>query len=165
LFPGAKTVTDKRPDNFIHLGLIKALFPCARIVYTRREAVDNCLSVYFQQLGGALAYATDLEDTAHYYRQHERLMNHWKVCFPENIFTVDYDELVRSPEPLLRQLLDFLGLEWNDRCLAFQHTDNLVKTASVWQVREELHIRSSGRWRNYEAYVRNVRAVLQNSVT
>lgn len=158
LFPEAKHVTDKRPDNYVHLGLIKALFPAARIVYTQRDPLDNCLSVYFQQLGGNLAYATNLENIAHYYKQHERLMEHWRACLGENIFTLSYDDLVRSPEAVLRGLLDFLGLDWDDRCLEFQHTDSLVKTASVWQVREELHPRSSGRWRNYEAGLQNIRA-------
>ena len=159
-FPDAQCITDKRPDNFLHLGLIKALFPSARIVYTRRNPVDNCLSVYFQQLGGNLSYATDLEDTAHYYRQHERLMAHWSSCFAEDIFTVDYDELVNSPEQVLRQLLHFLGFEWDDRCLTFQNTDSLVKTASVWQVREELHTYSSGRRRNYTPFVQDIQALL-----
>ena len=159
-FSDTKCITDKRPDNFLHLGLIKALFPCARIVYTRRNPVDNCLSVYFQQLGGNLSYATDLEDTAHYYRQHELLMAHWSSCFAEDIFTVDYDELVNSPEQVLRQLLHFLGIEWDDRCLTFQQTDSLVKTASVWQVRDELHTYSSGRWRNYTPFVQDIQALL-----
>jgi tetratricopeptide (TPR) repeat protein len=162
LHPDAENITDKRPDNFLHLGLIKALFPSARIVYTKRNPLDNCLSVYFQQLGGNLSYATDLKNIAHYYTQHGRLMAHWLGCLGENIFTVDYDELVRSPEPVLRALLGFLGLEWDDRCLAFQRTQSLVKTASVWQVREELHTSSSGRWRNYEPFVRNIRALLQS---
>ena len=163
LFADGENITDKRPDNFLHLGLIKALFPSARIVYTKRNPLDNCLSVYFQQLGGNLNYATDLEDTAHYHVQHERLMNHWKACFGENIFTVDYDELVRSPEPVLGPLLEFLGLDWDDRCLAFQKTDSQVKTASVWQVREGLHALSSGRWQNYEPFVHDIRALVERN--
>ena len=159
-FSDTKCITDKRPDNFLHLGLIKALFPSARIVHTRRNPVDNCLSVYFQQLGGNLSYATDLEDTAHYYRQHELLMAHWSSCFAESIFTVDYDELVNSPAPVLRQLLHFLGLEWDDRCLTFHETDSLVKTASVWQVRNEIHTDSSGRRRNYTPFVQDIQALL-----
>ena len=72
-----------------------------------------------------------------------------RFSFAEDIFTVDYDELVNSPEQVLRQLLHVLGFEWDDRCLTFQKADSLVKTASVWQVRDELHTDSSGRWRNY----------------
>jgi tetratricopeptide (TPR) repeat protein len=153
LYPETTNVTDKRPDNFLHLGLIRILFPAARIVHTTRHPLDNCLSIYFQQFGGNLSYATDLENTAHYYRQHERLMAHWMGRFGESICTVDYDELVRAPEPVLRKLLAFLGLEWDDRCLNFQETPTLVKTASVWQVRENLHTASSGRWRNYQPFV------------
>ncbi len=162
LFPDDENVIDKRPDNFPHLALIMAMFPSARIIYTKRKPVDNCLSVYFQQLGGHLSYATDLEDTAHYYSQHERVMAHWQSCFADNIFTVDYDELVHSPEPQVRGLLEFLGLAWDDRCLSFQQTASLVKTASVWQVRDELHTASSGRWRNYESLVRDIQPLLQS---
>ena len=160
LFPYAQCVTDKQPDNFIYLGLIKVLFPAARIIYTKRDPLDNCLSVNFQQLGGNLSYATDLEDTAHYYKQHSRLMEHWEKCFPDNIFTVEYEQLVSSPEPVVRGLLNFLELDWDENCLAFTQGDNLVKTASVWQVRDELHENSSGRWRNYESFVENIRIVL-----
>jgi len=155
LFPNHENVTDKRPDNFVHLGLIKAMFPSVRIVYTRRDRRDNSLSVYFQQLAGNLGYATDLEDIAHYYKQQERLMAHWQACFGESIFTVDYDALVRDPQPVLSGLLEFLNLPWDDKCLEFQRAKSLVKTASVWQVREPLHTRSSGRWRNYEPYIEN----------
>ena len=88
-------------------------------------------------------------------------MAHWANCFGANIFTVDYDELVKSPEHDLRRLLQFLGLEWDDRCLEFHKTDSLVQTASIWQVREELHTRSSGRWRNYAPFLQNIQALLE----
>ena len=136
------------------------VFPAARIIYTKRDPMDNCLSVYFQQLGGNLAYTTNLGNIAHYYRQHVRLMQHWTECFGADIYTVDYDELVRSAEPVLRRLLDFLGLEWDERCLSFQETGNLVKTASIWQVRGDLNTHSSGRWRNYAPYMPDIQALL-----
>jgi len=153
LFPDATNLTDKRPDNFLHLGLVKAMFPNVRIVYTRRKRMDNCLSVFFQQFGGNLSYACDLGDTLDYYDQHVRLMDHWESCFSDNIFTVDYDELVRAPEPILRDMLEFLGLDWDERCLNFERSGQSVKTASVWQVRQGLHKSSSGRWRNYEKLI------------
>ncbi len=159
LFPNATHVTDKRPDNVLHLGIIRAMFPRAKIILTRRELRDNCLSVYFQQLGAPLSYATDLADTAHYYRLQERLVARWRELLGEHIFTVDYNELVRGPEPVLRGLLDFLELPWDPACLEFQQARSQVKTASVWQVREPLHSRSSGRWRNYQPYVEHIDAL------
>ena len=153
LFPEARHLTDKRPDNFLHLGLVMALYPQARIVYTKREVKDNCLSILFQPLGKNLKYSTDFDDATHYYQQQERLMQHWQELFGDRIFTMDYDEVVRDPEPVLRGLLDFLGLEWYEACLKFERSGGPVKTASLWQVREGLHQSSSGRWKNYQAFI------------
>lgn len=149
-FPDAAHITDKRPDNYLHLGLLKSLFPKTRIIYTSRNPLDNCLSVFFLRLGNAMNYATDLGDTAHYLKQCNRLMDHWKQMFGQNIFEVNYDDLVRDPRPVIENMLEFCGLDWSDNCLEFHRLDNIVKTASVWQVRQPLYQKSSGRWRNYE---------------
>ena len=150
---GACALTDKRPDNFLHIGFIKTLFPQAKIVHTRRNPLDNLLSLYFLHLDPGMAHALDLEDSAHWYKQYERLMAHWKALYPNDIFDVDYDELVRRPKPVIERLLDFLGLEWEDKLLDFHRGSAPVKTASVWQVRQPLHPRSSGRWRNYRKQI------------
>ncbi|MBI1405795.1 MAG: tetratricopeptide repeat protein [Caulobacter sp.] len=149
LFPGADRITDKRPDNFLHVGLIKRLFPDARIVHTVRAPLDNALSVWFLHLDQSMAYALDLEDIGHYLAQERRLMAHWKSLWPDDILTFDYDAFVRDPRPLTARLLSFCGLDWDEACLAFHRTDSNVRTASVWQVREPLYQRSSGRWRHY----------------
>ena len=160
LFPSADVVTDKRPDNFLYLGLIKTLFPRARIVHTRRDPLDNCLSVYFLHLDARMGYALDLLDAGHYLLQERRLMAHWKSLFGEDILDCSYDDLVRAPTPAAARLLEFCGLEWDEACLDFHQLDNAVRTASVWQVREPLHQRSTGRWRNYERHLRPLRAYL-----
>ena len=149
-FPEADKVTDKRPDNFLYLGLIKAIFPHAKIIFTQREPLDNFLSVYFQHLSPSMNYATDLPNIAHYYSQQNRLMDHWKSLFPDSIYTLNYDELISRPEDKIKEMLNFLGLEWNADCLNFYQLDNTVKTASVLQVRQPLYKTSSGRWKNYE---------------
>jgi tetratricopeptide (TPR) repeat protein len=158
--PGNDLVTDKRPDNFLHVGLIKTLFPNARIVYTRRNPLDNCLSVYFLHLGRSMPYALDLLDTAHWYRLHERLMAHWQSLYGEDIHTVDYDRFVVDPQPQVRALLDFCGLPWDPACLSFHTARRRVETASLWQVRQPLYQRSSGRWRNYARHLGGLRQAL-----
>jgi tetratricopeptide (TPR) repeat protein len=142
-------LTDKRPDNFLHIGLIKTLFPDAKIVHTRRNRLDNLLSLYFLHLNPQMTYALDLGSAAHWYRQYERLMAHWKRLYPEGVHDVDYDQLVREPRPVIERLLEFVGVSWEDSALDFNRRSAPVKTASVWQVREPLNARSSGRWRNY----------------
>ncbi|MGE0030509.1 MAG: sulfotransferase [Steroidobacteraceae bacterium] len=148
-FPGAGIVTDKRPDLFPLLGLLRAMYPNARFVNTVRDARDTCLSIWFQQFDGRLGYANDLSKIAHHYRQYRRLLAHWRKLFGERIFDADYDSFVADPRPVASALCEFLGLEWHEDCLAPERTANRVRTASVAQVREPLYRRSSGRWRNY----------------
>jgi tetratricopeptide (TPR) repeat protein len=151
--PGSGLVTDKRPDNFLHIGLIKSLFPEARIVHTHRDPRDNLLSLYFLHLDPAMAYAQDLDDAAHWYGQYRRLMAHWRSLYPDDIHDLDYDALVADPRPHIEALLHFCGLTWREACLSFHEADNAVRTASAAQVREPLYRRSSGRWRNYERHL------------
>lgn len=160
LFPGAELVSDKRPDNFVYIGLIKRLFPDAKIVHTIRHPLDNLLSLYFLHLDHSMAYALDLTDAAHHYRQYRRLMAHWKALYGADIFDFDYDGFVGEPRGSVERLLGFLGLDWSEECLAFHRRTNTVKTASVWQVREPLYARSSGRWRNYASQLAPVREAL-----
>jgi tetratricopeptide (TPR) repeat protein len=152
-FPGTGIVTNKRPDAFPLFGMLRAVFPNARFVNTVRDPRDTCLSIWFQQFDSRLGYAADLAHVAHHYRQYRRLMAHWKSLFGECIFDADYDELVRDPRGATSRLLEFLGLEWDERCLEFQKNRARVRTASVSQVREPLYRKSSGRWRNYERHL------------
>lgn len=149
-FPGKAIVTNKRPDAFAYLGMLRAVFPNARFVNTMRDPRDTALSIFFQQFDGRLAYAADLADIAHHYGQYRRLMDHWRGLFGESIFDADYDAYVRDPRGVTERLLAFLGLPWHEGCLEFHRNENRVRTASVTQVREPLYARSSGRWQNYE---------------
>jgi hypothetical protein len=163
LFPHGERVTDKRPDNFLYIGLIKSLFPDARIVHTVRDPLDNCLSIYFLHLDHGMSYALDLADIAHYYVQYRRLMAHWKTLYGADIFDLDYDALVREPRATIERLTQFCRLEWEDACLSFEQSAKAVKTASVWQVREPLYQRSSGRWRNYAAHIAQLQTYLREA--
>jgi hypothetical protein len=159
--PGATLVTDKRPDNFLHIGLIKAMFPAARIVHTVRDPRDTILSNWFLHLDASMPHALDLEDMAHWHGQYRRLMAHWKALYPD-ILDLDYDGLVRDSRPAIEGLLQYLGLDWEEAVLDFHKADTGVRTASVWQVREPLYVRSSGRWRNYEKHLASLLRALEN---
>ncbi len=157
--PQADVVTDKRPDNFLHIGLIKAMFPNARIVHTVREPLDVILSNWFLHLDRSMGHALDLGDLAHWHGQYVRLMRHWKTLYPD-ILDLDYDALVVEPQPAIERLLAWCGLDWEAAVLDFHKAAAPVRTASVWQVREPLYRRSSGRWRHYERHLDGVRAAL-----
>lgn len=150
---GAFYVTDKRPENYLYLDVIKQLYPNAKIIWTERDIKDNSLSAYFQHLGPSLNYAVSLNDTLHHYEQQQRIKSHWQSCFSDDIFTMNYDLLVASPEQVLEPLFSFLGLEYTDEAQRFHHKTGTVSTASVWQVRKPLYKSSSGRFENYLEHI------------
>jgi tetratricopeptide (TPR) repeat protein len=151
----AVRVVDKSTFNTDHLGLIHSVFPRARLVYVQRDPVDTCLSCYFQDFANVANFTMDLSDLAHYYREHHRLISHWRAVLPEGaLLVVPYAELVADPETWSRRIVEFIGLEWDPRCLDFHQTQRSVLTASHWQVRQPMYSRSVGRWRSYEKHIR-----------
>ena len=72
-------------------------------------------------------------------------MTHWQSLFGDDIFVVEYEELVLSPKKSISGLLNFLGEPWEDNCLRFGSLKNIVRTESVWQVRQPLYTSSIGR--------------------
>jgi tetratricopeptide (TPR) repeat protein len=156
----ALRVADKSNFNSDHLGLIHSVFPRARILYVRRDPIDTCLSCYFNQLSGAQSFTLDLADLAHYYREHQRLMNHWRSLLPAGtLMDVPYAELVDDQEGWTRKILDFLRLEWDERCLDYHTAERPILTASFWQVRQRLYTGSVGRWRRYEKFIGPLRGL------
>lgn len=150
----AARVVDKMPGNFLYVGLIHTVFPNARILHTMRNPVDTCLSIYFQNFNKSHTYANDLDDIAHYYRQYHCLMAHWRKVIPsDRLLELPYEQLVEDQEGWSRRIIEFIGLEWDDRCLEFYKTERKVGTASNWQARQPIYKSSKERWRNYEKYV------------
>jgi tetratricopeptide (TPR) repeat protein len=151
---GALRVIDKAPFNSDYLGIIHRVFPKARAIYMQRDPLDTCLSCYFQELPAELNFTTDLSDLAHYYREHRRLIDHWRKTLPSGaLLAVPYEELVADQEKWTRRILEFLGLPWDARCLDYHLTESTVLTVSYSQVRQALYQSSVGRWRNYQKFI------------
>ena len=141
-------VIDKMWHNFFYLGFLYTLFPKARIIHSRRDAMDIGLSCFARRLH-AVHWSWDLEQIGYFYRLYDQLMQHWRKVLPIPMYEVDYESLTQNPEAETRKLIDFCGLSWDDRCLAFHENQTAVRTASRIQVREPIYQSSIGRWKNY----------------
>ncbi len=160
----AEYVTDKMPANFLHLGLIRLLFPEAHIIHCIRDPLDTCLSCYFQNFGPGLSFSYDLEHLGAYYREYLRLMAHWRDVLHLPMLEVRYEDLVEHQERVSRDIVAFCGLEWDDRCLRFYEAPRLAATASYDQVRQPLYKGSVGRWRHYADHLGSLaRAIADGS--
>jgi hypothetical protein len=157
-----KHITDKMPHNFVHLGLIALLFPNAKIIHTKRDPIDTCLSIFFQNFNESHTYACSLENLGHHYRQYQRIMQHWHTVLPGRIMDINYADTVADPEYWSRKLIAHIGLEWDDACLSPHKLERSVKTASIWQVRQPIYKSSVERWRNYEEFLAPLKQTLES---
>jgi len=158
----AKVVTDKRLDNHFLVGFLAKMFPEARFIHTHRHPLDNALSIFMQHLdSGWVPYANRFQDISHFSIQTRRLINHWRTVLPDRIQECNYDQLVHDPETNLKDILQFLDLPWDPRCLNFHMHAGQVQTASYWQVRNPLYQKASGRWRRYAHHLQSLKRSLQ----
>jgi tetratricopeptide (TPR) repeat protein len=152
--PAAERVTDKMPSNYLYIGLVHMALPNARIIHARRDPLDTCVSCFSHHFG-AKSFSSDLGTLGRYYRSYDALMDHWRAVLPPGVMLeVQYEELVADFETHARRIVEFCGMEWDPRCLAFYETKRPVRTASVMQVREPIFTRSIGRWREYGPWLR-----------
>lgn len=160
LHPRPDRVTDKRPDNFLHLALAHRLFPGVPALHTVRDPMDVIASVYFLHFDDGVPWGQDLGEAAHWYVQYHRLMAHWRDRFGSAIRDVRYERLVAEPEAELRGAVEWLGLDWDPRMLSPTSGAGAVRTPSAWAVRQPLNTRSVGRWRRYARELEPARGVL-----
>ncbi len=161
----AARVSDKMPGNFRYLGMIRLMFPRAKIIHCRRHPLDTCLSCYRLHFSGAHPYAYDLQELGHYYRLYAGLMAHWHTVLPGYIHDVQYESLVADQETETRRLLDFCGLPWHPACLDFHKTERAVITSSLSQVREPIYRGSLQKWKRYEQHLGPLIAALGDALT
>ena len=163
---GADFVTDKMPQNFQFLGLIAMLFPGAKVIHCVRDPLDTCLSCYFKFFrylhNSPLAFTTDLTNLGAYYRQYQRLMQHWKAVLDIPMLDISYEMMVENQEDATRELLSFCGLPWDERCLKFYDSRRDVATASYNQVRQPIYRKSVQRWKHYEQYLEPLKKALSD---
>ncbi len=149
-----KMVVDKLPANYLWIGLIFTIFPNAKVIHVKRNAVATCWSnftKYFSNPGIGFVYS--LSDLLKYYKMYLEMMDYWDSCFPGKIYNLNYETLTEDPINEIKNLISYLDLKWEDECLKFYNNPRIVKTASSLQVRQKIYRGSSRKWLNYSQFL------------
>lgn len=154
LAPDARRIIDKMPGNYRFLGLISKILPGARVIHTKRNAMDCCLSIYTRLFLEPVHYAYDMGELGRYYGLYQDLMQHWRAMLPGgSMAEVNYEDVVTDLDGEARKLIEFVGLDWQDAVLEFHSQKGAVKTASAAQVRKPIYKTSVERWKVYENHL------------
>ncbi len=151
--PSHRFILDKLPHNFQRIGLIRLLFPNAKIIHAIRDPRDVSLSIYQLPMSEGHAYAQDLTKFGQYLNDYTRLMEHWYGVFGDGIYRHVYEAFVDDPEQGMRKLLNHLELPWDDRCLQTDNEGRAVKTFSKAQVRAPVNASAVRKWQRYEKHL------------
>jgi tetratricopeptide (TPR) repeat protein len=158
---GADFFTDKMPLNETHLGLIALLFPRSPIIHVIRHPLDVLLSVYSNHLTHGFFCAAEMESIARHYNLVSDLIAHYRQNVNMRYLPVRYEDMVVDQEANVRRILDFIGAEFDPRCLSFEQNTRYARTASYAQVTEKLYARSRYRYRPYLKHLQSVLETLQ----
>lgn len=120
--------------------------------------MDACFAVFKQSF---FRFAYSLDDLAEYYLAYDRLSRHWREMLGARLLELNYEDLVADQESQTRQLLQNLGLDFEEDCLHFERNAAPVATASSVQVREKVHTRSVEKWKKFEKQLRPLRERLE----
>ena len=152
LFDGYARFVDKHLSNYMHVGLITAIFPKAKLIHCQRNVLDSCVSGFCKDIFFS-PFTQDLRTFGLVYCQYERIMRHWHSVLPGRILDVQYEEMVGDPGVQIRRLLTHCELSWHPGCLTPHQTKRPVNTVSATQVNSPITTRSIGRWKNYEKHL------------
>ncbi len=130
--------TDKLPENWKFVGVLRAMLPGAHVIDMRRDPLETAWSCYKQQFYQLPHFGCDFADIAAYLDHCERALDAWRPRDPRHIHVQHYEALVAHPEAELRRLCAALGLDFVPACLDYATSSRSVRTASAAQVREPL---------------------------
>ncbi|MDG2094800.1 MAG: sulfotransferase [Phycisphaerales bacterium] len=140
--------------NLKFLGLIAMLFPGSKVVFTHRDPRDTGLSCFLGNFSTRVhPELQSIEHISLAVEQNRRLIDHWKSELPLEWMDVEYADMINDQDRVSRSLVEFAGLPWDDRCLAFYDSGRTVMTLSYDQVNKPIYSSSLGRYRNYESHL------------
>ena len=131
--------TDKSPLNFRWIGFILNILPNSKIIHCKRNKLDVCWSNYKNQFEGGLYFSNNFKDLGKYYELYEDLMKFWEKIFEKQIYNLNYEELIDNPEKIIKEIINFCEIEWDENCLKHHKNKRPIKTVSFNQARKPIY--------------------------
>ena len=145
-----KIFTDKSLENFFYIEIILRIFPKAKFINTFRNIEDNIFAI-FQQALTKLSWTHSIENILKYVDNYLKIIVYFKKKYPENILSLELEELTSKPEETSKKLYAFCNLKWNERVLDFhKRKDLIISTASNIQIRRNIQKYDHEKYKPYK---------------
>ncbi len=123
------TYIDSLPFNFFWIGLVKIVFPHAKIIHCRRNFLDVGLNIFQRDEAAPYVWMHQLDTIAAMINSSEQLHRHWQKLYGNDIFTLQYEKLAENSEATAKELHEYCGLPWSDH----DRFKNMSFSTDLWQ--------------------------------
>jgi len=155
-------ITDKAPLNFRWIGIIKTIFPNSKIIHCTRDPFENSWSIYKNEFEQGMFFSNSFHDIAEYYKLHNNIMDFWKANFKNEIFELNYEDLINNSEEKIKKLIQFCELDWEENCLEFYKNKKSINTVSFLQARKPIYKDSLKGSENFKEYLNKLEIALKS---
>jgi tetratricopeptide (TPR) repeat protein len=145
-----KVIVDSSPMNLHYIDFVLTLLPQAKFIVCQRSPIDTCLSIFQHPLNKYHSYANNLIDLADFFKQTDRLLNHFIKNDPQRVLSLHYENLVTHPIQQIEALLSALGLSIDKNCFHPEKNKRIVRTPSANQVNKKITPSRMKRWQNFK---------------
>lgn len=146
---------DKMPLDLMYAPLINKIFSNQKFILSIRNPFDVAISNYFQNFRPTnfMTMMTSLEEIDRFYGWCFDNWFEFSHKFDTIPLTYKYEELVDGFEQKMKDICQYIEVEWYSNILEFNNTAKNRKriyTPSVTQVGKPIYKSSTSRWKNYE---------------
>ena len=67
---------------------------------------------------------------------------------------IKYERLIADFDGVVREVLEFLEVDWHDDVTRFYDTKRVVDNSNAWTVRRPVYDTSIGKWTKYREYIK-----------
>ena len=152
----AEFITDKSLNIYWYLGFINIFFPNAKFIHCQRNPKDNCLSIFKNLFEDGQGWKYNENELVEYYKLYEKIMTFWNEKLNQKILNIKYEDLVRDKNNNIRKIINFCGLDWNEKCLNHHENNMPIKTLSLNQANKPIYKTSINSSKNFETYLEKI---------
>ena len=149
-------ITDKSLNIYWYLGFINIFFPNAKFIHCQRNPKDNCLSIFKNLFEDGQGWKYNENELVEYYKLYEKIMTFWNEKLNQKILNIKYEDLVRDKNNNIRKIINFCGLDWNEKCLNHHENNMPIKTLSLNQANKPIYKTSINSSKNFETYLEKI---------
>ena len=142
-------IIDKTLTNFEFIGVIRQVFPNAKIIHLKRNKMHHLWSNFTHIYSNGLKYTYDWEMMNDYHNYYIKYMEHWNKKY-DDILNIQFEDILSDSDTVLKEIFEYIEEDFNEDCYDFYKKTDENNTVSNFQVKEPLQTNKVDKFEHYK---------------